>query len=69
MVFVVVVVAVVWVAPATVVVAVQVVPVAQAALTTSRVEEVVVNHRMAEPAASLEPALLLVAIPVVRGLS
>ena len=58
---------VVWAAPATVVVAVQVVPVAQAALTTSRV--VVVNHGMAEPAASLEPVLLLVAIPVVRGLS
>ena len=60
---------VVWVAPATVVMAVQVVPVAQAALTTSRVGAVVVNHGMAELAASLEPVLLLVAIPVVRGLS
>ena len=58
---------VVWAAPATVVVAVQVVPVAQVALTTSRV--VVVHHGMAELAASLEPVLLLVAIPVVRGLS
>lgn len=65
-VFVAVVATVVWAAPATVVVAVQVVPVAQAALTTSRV---VVNHGMAELAASLEPVLLLVAIPVVRGLS
>ena len=37
-----------------------VVPVAQAALTTSRV---MVNHEM------VEPALLLVAIPLVRGLS
>ena len=59
-------VAVVWAAPATVVVAVQVAAVAQAAPTTSRV---VVNHGMAELAVSLEPALLLGAIPVVRGLS
>ncbi len=57
--------AVVWAAPAT-----WVVPVAQAALTTLRVEAVGgVNHIMAEPVAAWEPVWLLAAMPVVRGQS
>ena len=61
------VVAVVELAPATWVVVVQVVPIALGVLTTSEVAAV--NHILAEQAASLGSALLLVAIPAVRGLS
>ena len=61
---------VVWVVPATWVVAEKAVPVARAPPTTSQVVAAeVVNHRMAEPVVSLKLALLPVAMPVVRGLS